>query len=112
MRGERPHRPAAVLDRAEPQVPGHLLAGPPGQHRVEDLLLGPQQGHPGHQLQPGSPGSRPASGAHLPSPRRTLPPAPATLMPGGNRGGAGTVTVAPAVPLACSTARATRAILT
>jgi hypothetical protein len=33
-------------------------------------------------------------------------------MPGGNRGGAGTATVALVVPFACSTARATRAMLT
>ncbi|WP_177240150.1 hypothetical protein [Streptomyces monashensis] len=52
VRGERLHRVLPALNRRAGQVPGQLLIGEPFQHRVEDLLLRPQQRDPAHQLKP------------------------------------------------------------
>jgi hypothetical protein len=58
MIGERPHLAQPRLDGAERQVPRDLLTPPAVQHRLEDLLIRPQQRHPGNQVQPRSAGPR------------------------------------------------------
>jgi hypothetical protein len=57
VRGERHHRSLPAVDRAEGEVPRHLLRATL-EHRVEDLLIWPQQGHAIGQVQADAPGGR------------------------------------------------------
>ncbi|MFF8618900.1 hypothetical protein [Streptomyces sp. NPDC015350] len=56
---ERLDRVLPALDSRSRQISGDLLVGEPGQHRRENLFLGPQQGDPVDQMQPGRPRYRP-----------------------------------------------------
>ena len=64
--GERPDRVLPALHRRAGQVPRQLLVREPGQHRHEDLFLGPQQRDPVGQVQPCRPWRRPVQ-SHRPA---------------------------------------------
>ncbi|MGA5089306.1 MULTISPECIES: hypothetical protein [unclassified Streptomyces] len=64
--GEGPDCAFLVTDVSHRQVPGELLVAPAFDHRLEDLLVRPQQRQPVHQVQPSSPWNKAVS-THPPS---------------------------------------------